>query len=135
MSDTVKAPSKKDMFGLIAEYVNAVGPVDGFDTDAIVAFCTKEITTLEDRAVKARERSAKKRAEAEPDALYNAVFAVLTDEPATREQVFEALNADDFAELSIAKVQYRLVALARDGKAVKSSVKVDGKDRTAYALA
>lgn len=134
MSDTVKI-TKKDRFASIKALCEAIGAMDGFDIAGIMEFCDKEVALLDARAEKSKERAAQKRAEG--DELQAAVYAVLTDEPMTRDQVFEALGDTD---ASIAKVGFRLNALAEAGKANKVTVSVvneAGKTskKVAYSLA
>lgn len=131
---TVKI-TKRERYESIKALVEAVGAVEGIDTDGIVAFCDKEIAALATRAEKAKERAAEKRAEG--DELQAAVLAALTDEPATRQDVFERIEGED---VTLAKVGYRLTALTKAGLAVKSEVVVEGEDGkskklAAYALA
>ena len=138
MSDSVVKITKKERFESIIALCETIGEMDGFDTAGIKEFCENEIETLAKRAASAKERAAKKAKEA--DALMEAVFAVLGDEPMTREQVFDLIDADAFEELSVAKVGYRLTALVKDGRAVKESVNIVGEDgknkaRAAYRLA
>lgn len=112
------------------------GIMDGtLDRDAIVAFCEKEIASLDAKALKAKERAAKKRAEG--DELQAVVESLLTDEPQTREQIAAQIEGED---VSVAKVGYRLSNLVKIGKAVKSDVIVpddNGKNRklAGYAIA
>ena len=96
---------------------------EGFDLEGISAFCQKEIVALDNRAEKARERAAAKRAEG--DELQNAVFEALTDELATRQDIADRLEGED---ISLAKVGYRLTSLVREGKAVKEEISVAGED-------
>ena len=87
------------------------------DRETIVAFCEKEIAALDAKAVKAKERAAKKRAEG--DELQAVVESLLTDEPQTREQVAAQIEGED---VSVSKVGYRLSNLVKQGKAIKSDV-------------
>ena len=120
--------TKKDYFHAIIALVN--GDACDIPGDDIVAFCDKEIAALDTRAAKAKERAAAKRAEG--DDLQAAVLGVLTDEPMTRTEVFDALGDPD---TSVAKVGYRLTALVAAGKAVKSEAVVTGEDGKSKKLA
>lgn len=131
---TVKV-TKKERFEAIKALCEVAGDIDGIDVEGIIEFCDKEIEALANRAVKAKERAAAKRAEG--DELQAVVLAALTDEPATREEVTERIEGDD---VSVAKVGYRLTALVAAGKAVKEEVVVEGEDgktkkKAAYRLA
>ena len=115
--------TKRERYESIKALVEAVGAVEGIDTDGIVAFCDKEIATLDTRAEKAKERAAEKRAEG--DELQAAVLAALTDEPASRQEVTDRIEGED---VTLAKVGYRLTALVKQGLAVKEEIAVTGED-------
>lgn len=119
---TIKV-TKRERYESIKALVEAVGAVEGIDTDGIVAFCDKEIATLDTRAEKAKERAAEKRAEG--DELQAAVLAALTDEPASRQEVTDRIEGED---VTLAKVGYRLTALVKQGLAVKEEIAVTGED-------
>ena len=119
---TVKV-TKRERYESIKALVEAVGAVEGIDTDGIMAFCDKEIATLDTRAEKAKERAAEKRAEG--DELQAAVLAALTDEPASRQEVTDRIEGED---VTLAKVGYRLTALVKQGLAVKEEIAVTGED-------
>ena len=131
---TVKV-TKRERYESIKALVEAVGAVEGIDTDGIVAFCDKEIATLDTRAEKAKERAAEKRAEG--DELQAAVLAALTDELASRQEITDRIEGED---VTLAKVGYRLTALVKQGLAVKEEIAVTGEDgktkkAAAYRLA
>ena len=119
---TVKI-TKRERFESIKALVKAVGPVEGIDTEGIVAFCDKEIVALDNRAAKAKERAAEKRAEG--DELQAAVLEALTDELSTRQDVTDRIDGED---VTLAKVGYRLSQLVKAGKAVKEEITVTGED-------
>lgn len=119
---TVKV-TKRERYESIKALVEAVGAVEGIDTDGIVAFCDKEIATLDTRAEKAKERAAEKRAEG--DELQTAVLAALTDELASRQEITDRIEGED---VTLAKVGYRLTALVKQGLAVKEEIAVTGED-------
>jgi hypothetical protein len=114
--------TKKDYFNAIIAM--ATGAECTVAAEDIVAFCEKEIATLANRAEKARERAAIKRAEG--DELQNAVLEALTDEFATRDEVTGRI--DPSFEASVAKVGYRLSTLVKLGKAEKGELVVVGED-------
>lgn len=119
---TVKV-TKRERYESIKALVEAVGAVEGIDTDGIVAFCDKEIATLDTRAEKAKERAAEKRAEG--DELQAAVLAALTDELASRQEITDRIEGED---VTLAKVGYRLTALVKQGLAVKEEIAITGED-------
>lgn len=96
----------------------------------IVAFCDAQIALLANKAEKAKAKAAEKRAAG--DELYAAVVAVLGADPMTREDVLGAIEGED---LTVAKIGARLSQAVKNGVAVKTSVKVEGKNKTAYTLA
>lgn len=126
---TIKV-TKRERYESIKALVEAVGAVEGIDTDGIVAFCDKEIATLDTRAEKAKERAAEKRAEG--DELQAAVLAALTDEPASRQEVTDRIEGED---VTLAKVGYRLTALVKQGLAVKEEIAVTGEDGKSKKIA
>ena len=108
---------------------------DAYDIPALIEFVESEMGALERKAAKAKENAAAKKAE--KDELCEAVLAVLTAEPQTRDQVAEQIEGE---EITVAKVGARLNKLVASGEAVKTevaSVSASGKKSTkmAYALA
>ena len=106
-----------------------------YDVAALIEFVRGEQAALARKATKAKEKAAEKKAER--DELCDAVAAVLTDEPQTREQIFEQIEGEG---LSVAKIGARLNKLVAQGYAVKTevpSVSAAGKKSTkmAYSLA
>ena len=135
-TSTVKI-TKRERFETIATMAKEMmnEGIGDYDFEGIVEFCEAEIEALANRAAKAKERAAAKRAEG--DELQVAVLNALTDEPATRQEIFERI---DIADTSVAKVGYRLTTLVNLGQAVKSEVTAEGEDGkthkyAAYALA
>lgn len=122
---TVKV-TKKDYFTKVIDLLN--GALDfGFnpdeDVDAVIAFCEKEIETLDKRAAKAKETAAAKRAA--NDELYDAVAAVL---PAEFTSIDEITSLVNIPEVTRAKVANRLNKLAAAGVAVKGEIATTGSD-------
>lgn len=98
--------------------------LDGtFDVDVLVEFATKKLAQLDHRNEKAKERAAAKRAE--DDELTEKVFALVSDEPQTRDDITNALIADGI-EVTVGKVGYRLSALVADGRINKEEVTIPG---------
>lgn len=94
---------------------------EGFDFDGMVAFAEKEIGKLDKKAAKAKETAAAKKAEG--DALTAVVLDCLSDEVEAIAVIAERVVAQEGCEdVTLGKVQYRLGALAREGKAVKGEV-------------
>lgn len=106
-----------------------------YDVPALIEFVQAERAALARKAEKAKETAAAKKAE--KDELCNAVLAVLTAEPQTREQIAEQIEGED---VTVAKVGARLNKLVASGEVAKTEVastSASGKKSTkmAYALA
>ena len=106
-----------------------------YDVPALIEFVQAERAALARKAEKAKETAAAKKAE--KDELCNAVLAVLTAEPQTREQIAEQIEGED---VTVAKVGARLNKLVASGEVAKTeiaSTSASGKKSTkmAYALA
>lgn len=111
---TEKKITKRDNFVTIAGILADAG----YDTLAEVM--NHEIELLDNKAAKAKANAAKKKVEG--DALTDAVKAALTDELTTIADITEKVEFD--GEVSVAKVQYRLNALEKSGKARKEQITV-----------
>ena len=112
-----------------ADGVVAVSP------EQFVEFAQKEITLLDNKAAKAKERAAAKRAEA--DELMEVVQSLLTDEFQTAADIAAQIEGD---EVSAARVVARLGKLVAAEVAEKDDIKVVGADgkksvRKGYKLA
>lgn len=91
-------------------------------SEELFNFATNEKAQLEKKNVAARKRAADKAA---ADELLNAVASVLTDEFQT---IAEVTDCIDGADVTTAKIQYRLNSLVKAGKAEKQEMKVAGAD-------
>lgn len=100
-----------------ADGVVAVSP------EQFVEFAQKEITLLDNKAAKAKERAAAKRAEA--DELMDVVQSLLTDEFQTAADIAAQIEGED---VSAAKVVARLGKLVAAEVAEKDDIKVVGAD-------
>ena len=94
-----------------------------FSADVVMAFCDKEIAALDTKAVKAKERAATKKAEA--DVLMGQVQAALTGDYQTIADIAAAV-ADVNPDATTSKVQYRLTKLVEAGVAEKEDVTIPG---------
>ena len=125
--------TKREMFEAIKKTFET-GSCE-FEADVVIAFCDKEIASLDAKAAKAKERAAAKKAEG--DALKDAVAAALTEDFAVIADIAAKVDVED---ATVAKVTYRLTALVKDGVAKKEEVTVEGAEGKkrkvmAYALA
>lgn len=91
-------------------------------SEELFNFATNEKAQLEKKNVAARKRAADKAA---ADELLNAVASVLTDEFQT---IAEVTDCIDGADVTTAKIQYRLNSLVKAGEAEKQEMKVAGAD-------
>lgn len=117
--------TKRDILTHIAEAMA--------DDAVVVEFCEKEIASLDAKAVKAKERADKKRAEG--DELQAIVASLLTAEPQTAEQLLAQIE-DESGELTKQKIVSKMTNLIKFGQASKTTItiEVDGKNvkRVAY---
>jgi hypothetical protein len=128
--------TKREMFEAIKETFET-GKCK-YDAAVVTAFCDKEIASLDSKAVKAKERAAAKKAEA--DVLMGQVEAALTDEFQTIADVATAVATVN-EDATTSKVQYRLSKLVEAGVAVKEQITIPATETTkarkvmAYKLA
>ena len=115
--------TKREMFEAIKETFET-GSCK-FDAATVMAFCDKEIASLDAKAAKAKERAAAKKAEA--DVLMDQVRDALTGEFQTIADIAAAV-AEVNADATVSKVTYRLNKLVEAGDAEKTDVTVPGVD-------
>ena len=115
--------TKREMFEAIKETFET-GSCK-FDAATVMAFCDKEIASLDAKAAKAKERAAAKKAEA--DALMGQVEDALTGEFQTIADIAAAVSAVN-ADATVSRVTYRLTKLVEAGIAEKTDVSVPGVD-------
>ena len=105
------------------------------DNSDVVDYCNKEKEALANKAAKAKERAAEKKAAG--DELRAVIETILKEatEPMTREMVLDCIN-DPEGELTVAKVGSRITQLVKLDLVSKTTIKVeeDGKtkSKTAY---
>ena len=115
--------TKREMFEAIKETFET--GTCKFDAATVMAFCDKEIASLDTKAAKAKERAAAKKAEA--DVLMDQVRDTLTGEFQTIADI-AANVAEVNADATVSKVTYRLTKLVEAGDAEKTDVSVPGVD-------
>ena len=115
--------TKREMFEAIKETFET--GTCKFVAATVMAFCDKEIASLDDKAAKAKERAAAKKAEA--DVLMDQVRDTLTGEFQTIADI-AANVAEVNADATVSKVTYRLTKLVEAGEAEKTDVTVPGVD-------
>lgn len=126
MENTEKKFTKVDYFTLLKDVV------DGATLDAETAmnvkdFLDKEIEQLEKRKVAAKDRAEKKKAES--DALTDEIYALLTDEPQTVEDLLAAFEDETVTRN---KITSRLGKLVKAGLVEKDTAKIDGNRKMVY---
>lgn len=90
----------------------------------LVAFIDKQVKTIENKASKAKEKAAEKKAEG--DELRAAVKSVLTTESQTIDEILRQIEGED---LSRAKVIARLTQLIKSEEAKREEVKAEDRKR------
>ena len=127
MAETIKI-TNADILSMIEEI--AVGTAN---EEVILGYCAKQKESLANKAAKAKERAAEKRAAG--DELRDAVQAILENaaEPMTREMILAAFDNAEELELTVGKVGNRASELVKYDLAHKVNVKTnDGKSKIAY---
>lgn len=123
---TERKITKRDHFEAVKAYFEAydVMVAEDISSEDVITFCENEIDLLDKKAAKAKERAAVKAKEG--DELTAAVEAVLnTDEFQTIADIAAQIEGED---VTVAKVQWRLGQLVKNGVAEKSEVSVPGVD-------
>ena len=115
--------TKREMFEAIKETFET-GECK-FDAATVMAFCDKEIASLDSKAAKAKERAAVKKAEA--DVLMDQVRDALTGEFQTIADIAAAV-AEVNPDATVSKTTYRLTKLVEANVAEKTDVSVPGVD-------
>ena len=90
--------------------------------EALAAFAENEIALLDKKAIKAKERAATKRAEG--DELTDAVRAAMSAEEF--EPIADIAARIEGEDVTVAKVQYRLGQLVKNGEAEKEQITIPG---------
>ena len=122
-----KKMTKKDYFNELKEVVNESNKENKGE---LIYFIEAQIASIDNKAEKAKERAAAKKAEG--DELRELVKSKLTDEFQDAETITAAIGDE---EISKNKVIARLTQLVNLGEAEKTDVKnAEGKARKAYRL-
>lgn len=119
----MKTITKREMFEAIKETFET--GTCKYDADIMMAFCDKEIASLDAKAAKAKERAAAKKAEA--DVLMGQVEDALTGEFQTIADIAAAVSAVN-TDATVSRVTYRLTRLVEAGVAEKTDVSIPGVD-------
>ena len=92
--------------------------------EAVAEFCENEIALLDKKAAKAKERAATKKAEG--DELTEAVRAAMSTEEF--EPIADIAARIEGEDVTVAKVQYRLTQLVKNGEAEKEQITIPGSE-------
>lgn len=125
-----KRMTKKDYFKRLKEIINETTNIE--DKGELIYFIESQITSIDNKAEKAKERAAIKKAEG--DTLREVIKSKLTNDYQTADDIFAQIDADK--DVTIAKVRARLTQLVNLSEAEKSDVKTEeNKIKKAYKLA
>lgn len=122
-----KKLTKKDYYGMLKDII-LTSNVD--NKEELEAFVDRQIEIIDNKAEKAKERAAEKKAEG--DELRAAIKSVLTEDYQSADDILAQLEGED---LSKAKIIARLTQLVNNGDAEKAQAKTeDGKKFMTYRL-
>lgn len=122
-----KKLTKKDYYGMLKDII-LTSDVD--NKEELEAFIDRQIEIIDNKAEKAKERAAEKKAEG--DELRAAIKSVLTEDYQSADDILAQLEGED---LSKAKIIARLTQLVNNGDAEKAQAKTeDGKKFMTYRL-
>lgn len=124
--EKAKKVTKVEYFAQLKEIVAQVEPENA---EELVAFIDKQVEAIENKAAKAKEKAAEKRAEG--DALRATIEGLLTGEFQTIATITAAV-ADE--EVTPAKVTARLTQLVNAGVAEKAQVTEGSRKVMGYKL-
>ena len=122
-----KKLTKKDYYGMLK---NIISTSDVDNKEELEAFIDRQVEIIDNKAEKAKERAAEKKAEG--DELRAAIKSVLTEDYQSADDILVQLEGED---LSKAKIIARLTQLVNNGDAEKAQAKTeDGKKFMTYRL-
>lgn len=122
-----KKLTKKDYYGMLK---NIILTSDVDNKEELEAFIDRQVEIINNKAEKAKERAAEKKAEG--DELRAAIKSVLTEDYQSADDILVQLEGED---LSKAKIIARLTQLVNNGDAEKAQAKTeDGKKFMTYRL-
>lgn len=122
-----KRMTKKDYFN---ELKTIVEDSKIENKDELIYFLESQIESIENKAIKAKERAAEKKANG--DEIRDLVKSALTKELQSVEDIVATINKEDITK---AKVIARLTQLVNLGEAIKENTKIDAKQKMMYRLA
>jgi hypothetical protein len=126
--NTVEKMTKKETLEMIIDLLNTAYDLGEEKVEMAVGYCEKEIAALDRKAEKAKETAAKKKAES--DALLEVVYDALGEDEFETIAAIAKRVVDVEPEATVGKVQYRLTALAKEGRAEKSTIVIPATEDT-----
>ena len=124
--------TKKQWYEIIMDIVKEADIEDAEYKAEMINFIKKDITALDNKAAKAKEKAAKEKAEG--DKLQESVQAVLTTNFQSIDDIFAQVT-DEEGEVTRSKVTARLTKLVKAGIATKDMIKTEDKRKvTGYKL-
>jgi hypothetical protein len=126
--NTVEKMTKKETLEMIIDLLNTAYDLGEEKVEMAVEYCEKEIAALDRKAEKAKETAAKKKAE--NDALLEVVYDALGEDEFETIAAIAKRVVDVEPEATVGKVQYRLTALAKEGRAEKSTIVIPATEDT-----
>lgn len=125
--EKAKKVTKVELYAQLKGIVENAGVENA---EELIAFIDKQVEAIENKAAKAKERAAVKKAEG--DALRDTVEGILTNEFQTIATITKAIGDE---EVTNAKVTARLTQLVNAGVAVKAQVTEGSRKVMGYKLA
>ena len=123
-----KKMTKKDYYAKIKEIIEKTNEEE---KDALIEFIDKQVTQIETKAEKAKERAAEKKVAG--DELRELVKSILTNEYQSADDITNKINNE---EITKAKVIARLTQLVNSNEVEKADAKTeDNRNVKVYKLA
>ena len=119
--------TKKEFYERMIEVLEGIDNLE--DKEELINFNQKQLDLTNNKAERAKERAAEKRAEG--DELRNTIKSVLTNEFQTVDEIFEKVEKEGVTR---AKVISRIGQLVKNGDADKTEVKSGDRTLKAYRL-
>lgn len=119
--------TKKEFYERMIEVLEGIDNLE--DKEELISFNQKQLDLTNNKAERAKERAAEKRAEG--DELRNTIKSVLTNEFQTVDEIFEKVEKEGVTR---AKVISRIGQLVKNGDADKTEVKSGDRTLKAYRL-
>lgn len=121
--EAIRTLMEQDVTGMISDTVSA---------DDVINYCDVTLAQLDSKAVKAKERQAK--AKAEGDELRATVKSVIDETPMTGDEITaKVVEIEGFEDVTKSKVIARLTQLCKNGEIFKADTRIDGRTLKVYS--